>query len=148
MAKHIARHHLDINIEKTLSQIVFSHVEQPTKSKFMLGRGNQEVSAYSREKSVSLELNPLLWWQVINTHIFLLCQYLLWGYQLLLYQVRVFSKAGDIDTTQMSSLRSIQVDLHIFLKKNIHGWLFDRHSSILVFSFRKTISYYLLGLLA
>jgi hypothetical protein len=56
MTKHIARHHLDINIEKTLSQIVFSHVEQPTKSKFMLGRGNQEVSAYSREKSVSLEL--------------------------------------------------------------------------------------------
>jgi hypothetical protein len=66
-----------------------------------------------------------LWWQVINTHIFLMCQYLLWGYQLLLYQVRVFSKAGDIDTTQMSSLRSIQVDLHIFLKKNIHGVLID-----------------------
>ena len=60
MAKHIARHHLDINIKKTLSLIVFSHVEQPTKSKFMLGRGN-EVSAYNREESVSLKLNPLLW---------------------------------------------------------------------------------------
>ena len=45
MAKHIARHHMDINIEKTLS--VFSHVEQPTKSKLILGRGNEEVSAYN-----------------------------------------------------------------------------------------------------
>jgi hypothetical protein len=34
------------NIEKTL--IVFSHVEQPTKSKIILGRENGEISAYSR----------------------------------------------------------------------------------------------------
>ena len=62
MLKHIARHHVvvDINIEKML--IVFSHVvEQRIKSKIILYSGNKEVSAYSREKSVSLELNPLLW---------------------------------------------------------------------------------------
>jgi hypothetical protein len=62
MLKHIARHHVvvDINIEKML--IVFSHVVgQPIKSKIILYSGNKEVSAYSREESVSLELNPLLW---------------------------------------------------------------------------------------
>jgi hypothetical protein len=31
MAQHIAKHHVDINIEKTL--IVFSHVEQPASVK-------------------------------------------------------------------------------------------------------------------
>jgi hypothetical protein len=31
------------------------------KSKLILGRGNEEVSAYSKEESASLELNPLLW---------------------------------------------------------------------------------------
>ena len=36
------------NIEKTL--IVFSHVEQPTKSKLVLGRRNEEVSAYSSSR--------------------------------------------------------------------------------------------------
>jgi hypothetical protein len=54
MAQHIAKHHVDINIEKTL--IVFSHVEQPTK--IILGRRNEEVSVYSRKESTSLELNP------------------------------------------------------------------------------------------
>jgi hypothetical protein len=47
MQKYTPRHHVDINIEKTL--IVFSHVEQPTKSKIILGRENEEISAYSRE---------------------------------------------------------------------------------------------------
>ena len=50
---------MDINIEKTL--IVFSQDEQPIKSKIILGMGNKELSAYSREESASLELNPLLW---------------------------------------------------------------------------------------
>ena len=40
---YIAKHHIDINIEKIL--IVFSHDEQPTKSKLILGRGNEGVSA-------------------------------------------------------------------------------------------------------
>ena len=53
MAKYIPRHHMDINIEKNL--IVFSHVEQPTKSKIILGRGNEEGSAYSREELASLK---------------------------------------------------------------------------------------------
>ena len=50
---------MNINTEKT--RIIFSHVEQSTKSKLILGRGNEEVSAYSKEESASLELNPLLW---------------------------------------------------------------------------------------
>jgi len=45
--------------------IAFSHVEQPTKSKLILGRWN-EISAYSREESAALELNPLLWWPANN----------------------------------------------------------------------------------
>jgi hypothetical protein len=56
MSPAVAKHHVDINIEKTL--IVFSHVEQPTK--IILGRRNEEVSVYSRKESTSLELNPLL----------------------------------------------------------------------------------------
>ena len=132
MAQHIAKHHVDINIEKTL--IVFSHVEQPTK--IILGRRNEEVSVYSRKESTSLELNPLLWWfansykyphlSTVSIFIFVPSE-------------RVFSTAGDI--------RPIQVDLLIFKKKNIHGWFFDRCSSILVFNFIKTFSYYLLDLL-
>jgi len=59
MAKHIAKHRVDINIEKT--QIVFSHVEQPTKSKIILGRENEEVSASNREEPAFLELNPSMW---------------------------------------------------------------------------------------
>jgi len=31
------------------------------KSKIILGRENEEISAYSREEPASLELNPLLW---------------------------------------------------------------------------------------
>jgi hypothetical protein len=38
-----------------------SHVEQPTKSKIILGRENGEISAYSRKEPASLELNPLFW---------------------------------------------------------------------------------------
>ena len=30
-------------------------------SKLILGRRNEEVSAYNREESASLELNPLMW---------------------------------------------------------------------------------------
>ena len=56
MAKYIPKHHVDINIEKIL--IVFSHVEQPTKSKIILGRENEEISAYSMKEPASLELNP------------------------------------------------------------------------------------------
>jgi len=59
MAKHIAKHHVDINIEKT--QIVFSHVEQPTKSKIILDSGNEEVSAYNREEPAFNELNLSMW---------------------------------------------------------------------------------------
>lgn len=47
---------MDINIEKTL-------IEQPIKSKIILGRENEEISAYCREEPASLELNPLLWCQ-------------------------------------------------------------------------------------
>ena len=57
--KYSKTSHGYINIEKTL--IVFSHVEQPNKSKIILGRENGEISAYSREEPASLELNPLLW---------------------------------------------------------------------------------------
>jgi hypothetical protein len=62
MAKHVARHHVDIIEKLKKPLIVFSHVEQPTKSKLILGREN-EISAYSREESASLELNLLhvLW---------------------------------------------------------------------------------------
>ena len=60
LAKYIPRHHMDINIEKIL--IVFSHVEQPTKSKIILGKENEEISAYSRKEPASLELNPLILW--------------------------------------------------------------------------------------
>jgi hypothetical protein len=56
MARYIPRHHVDINIEKIL--IVFSHVEQPTKSKIILGRENEEISAYSMKEPASLDLNP------------------------------------------------------------------------------------------
>ena len=104
---------MDINIEKTL-------IEQPTKSKIILGRENEEISAYSREEHASLELNPLLWCQcqdnsykcplLSTVSIFILgipatsvpCE-------------RVFSTAGDIDTTQRFSSRPIQVDLLIIL---------------------------------
>jgi hypothetical protein len=51
----------------------------------------------------------------------------------------VFSTAGDIETTQRSSLRPIQVDLLIILKKNIHKLMVDRHSSIFVFNFTKIV---------
>ena len=61
MAKYIPRHHKDINIEKTPIVFTFSHVEQPTKSKIILGRENEQISAYSREEPAFLELNPLLW---------------------------------------------------------------------------------------
>ena len=42
MVKHIVRHYMDTNIKKTL--IVFSHVDQPNKSKIIPGRRNGEVS--------------------------------------------------------------------------------------------------------
>jgi hypothetical protein len=61
---------------------------------------------------------------------------------------RVFSTAGDIDTAHRSSLKRFQVDLLIFLKKNIHEQFFDLCSSILVFTFTKSFSYCPLGLVA
>jgi len=140
MAQHIAKHHVDINIEETL--IVFSHVKQPTKFKIILGRRNEEVSVYSRKESTSLELNPLLWWFANSykyPHLSTVSIFILGIPAICVPSERVFSTAGDI--------RPIQVDLLIFKKKNIHGWFFDRHSSILVFNFIKTFSYYLLGLL-
>ena len=153
MAKHIARHQVDINIEKTL--IVFSHVEQPTKSKFkiILGRRNEEVSAYRREDSASLELNPLFWWQA-NSYKYPLLSTVsisILGIPAtsVVYHVRdrVFSTAGDIDTAHRSFLKRFQVDVLIFLKK-IHEQFFDLCSSILVFTFTKTFSYCPLGLVA
>ena len=111
MEKHIARHHMDIidlrNKIKTL--IVFSHVEQPTTSQTIIGRGNEEVLVNNRENPASLELNPLLW-RHANSY----------EYQLL-STVSIFilgkpatSVPCEIDTTQRSSLRPIQVD---FLKR-------------------------------
>ena len=55
-----------MNIKKTL--MFFSHVEQPTKS--ILGRANDDISAYSREEHASLEFHPLLWWQA-NSYYYL-----------------------------------------------------------------------------
>jgi len=60
MAKHIARHHVVINIKK--SMMFFSYVEQPSKT--ILHRPNDGVSAYSREEPATLDFIPLLiWWQ-------------------------------------------------------------------------------------
>ena len=110
------------NIEKTL--IVFSHVKQPTKSKIILGRENEEISAYSRKEPASLELNPLFWWQANSYKYPLLSTVSIFILGISATSVpceRVFSTEGDIDTTQRSSLRQIQVDLLIILKKNIHN---------------------------
>ena len=49
MAQYIAKHHVDINIEKTLI------VKQPTKLKIILGRRNEEFSVYSRKESASIK---------------------------------------------------------------------------------------------
>ena len=148
MQKYTPRHHVDINIEKTL--IVFSHVEQPTMSKIILGRDNEQISAYSREEPAFLELNPLLWWQANSLKYPLLStlSIFIWGISATSVPCeRVFSTAGDTDTTQRSSLRPIQIDLLIILKKNIHKLMVDRCGSSFVFNFTKTCFYCLLGLL-
>ena len=67
--------------------------------------GCEQVSVYNREDPASLELNPLLWRQANS-----------YEYQLL-STVSIFilgkpatSVPREIDTTQRSSLRPIQVD--------------------------------------
>jgi hypothetical protein len=109
--KYSKTSHGYINIKKTL--IVFSHVEQPTKSKIILGRENGEILAYSREEPASLELNPLLWRQANSYKYPLLSTVSIFILGISATSVpceRVFSTVDDIDTTQMFSLRPIQVD--------------------------------------
>ena len=78
--------------------------------------GCEEVSVYNREDPASLELNPLLWRQANSYEYQLLSTvstfFAIWGYQLTSVPwEKMFSTAGDIETTQRSSLRPIQADV-------------------------------------
>ncbi|XP_039593879.1 zinc finger BED domain-containing protein 4-like [Polypterus senegalus] len=94
----------------------FSKTEQPSKGI------ERETELYRREASIPLSYCPLTWWRE-NSSKYPLLSPLVKEYLSIpatsVPSERVFSTAGDIVTAQRSQLLPENVDMLIFLKKNM-----------------------------
>ncbi|XP_073795657.1 E3 SUMO-protein ligase ZBED1 isoform X3 [Danio rerio] len=82
----------------------------------------EEVACYRQVPTLPVELNPLAWWKDNESqfpHVAKLAKCYLGVPATSVPSERVFSTAGDIVTAQRSSLSSENVDIMVFLKKNL-----------------------------
>ncbi|XP_046542888.1 E3 SUMO-protein ligase ZBED1-like [Haliotis rubra] len=106
-------------IEEIFGEVFITHVQE---AKPLSASIEEEVQKYKLEECIPLTENPLLWWKM-NAVRFpalagLVKQYL--GVcATSVPSERVFSSAGDIVTAQRASLSAENVDVLIFLKKNM-----------------------------
>ncbi|XP_065149407.1 E3 SUMO-protein ligase ZBED1-like [Paramisgurnus dabryanus] len=94
----------------------FSKTEQSSKGI------EREIELYRREPSISLSCCPLKWWRENSSKYPLLSPLVKAYFSIPATSVpseRVFSTAGDIVTAQRSQLLPENVDMLIFLKKNM-----------------------------
>ncbi|KAL3872287.1 hypothetical protein ACJMK2_040221 [Sinanodonta woodiana] len=94
---------------------------EPSKSLFQ--RADAEITRYRNEtSSIHIGDNPLMWWKVNETSFPLLAKLakmLLTIPATSVPSERVFSTAGDVVSAQRASLTGENVDILIFLKKNM-----------------------------
>ena len=106
-------------LESLFGDVFVTHVE-PAKS--IDKRVESEISDYKSEPTVPLKADPLQWWKERSGQYPIISK--LAGKLLVIPATsvaseRVFSTAGDIVTAQRGALSSDNVDLLIFLKKNM-----------------------------
>ena len=82
----------------------------------------EEVALYKAVDCISLDSNPLLWWKTNEPkypHVAELAKRYLAVPATSVPSERVFSTAGDIVSAQRAVLNAHNVDMLIFLKKNL-----------------------------
>jgi hypothetical protein len=85
-------------------------------------RASDEVEVYKQEDSIPLSSDPLAWWKQNQYKFPLLSNYAKTVLCIPATSVpseRVFSTAGDIVTGQRANIKSENVDMLLFLKKNL-----------------------------
>lgn len=91
-------------------------------AKTLVVRAEEEVARYKSERCLTLDSNSLLWWKNNAIKYPLLsnvAKYYLCIHATSVPSERVFSTAGDIATAQRAALSGENVDILIFLKKNL-----------------------------
>ena len=94
----------------------------PGKEQTFEEKVDSEITNYRKEKTLSLTECPLAWWKLNESYFPLLSRLAkrIMGIPATsVASERVFSTAGDIVTATRSTLRAENVDMLIFIKKNL-----------------------------
>ena len=103
-----------------LEDIIITKTEKGTKTK--LDQAKQEMEVYMNTETLNLGSDPLQWWKDNSWRLPLLARLAKEHLCVPATSVpseRVFSTAGDILSAQRASLNADEVDMLIFLKKNM-----------------------------
>ena len=107
-------------MESLFGDVFITKVEKPAAC--VTERVIAEINMYKDEQTMPLNKNPLMWWKV-NAHKYPLisktAKFYLGIPATSVPSERVFSTAGDIVNAQRATLSQENVDMLIFLKKNL-----------------------------
>jgi hypothetical protein len=97
-------------------------VKQEKNTRTVLEKVTEEIESYKDQESIPLANNPLHWWRDHQYKYLVLSSY---ARELLCIPAtsvpseRVFSTAGDIVSSQRAAISAENVDIQLFLKKNM-----------------------------
>ena len=107
--------------DETLWQFVDQRVAETSRVRTPTVDATVEVDQYMKQKNIARKEDPLVWWQ--NKNVYPNLQYLARKYLSVpatsVSSERLFSKAGELISARRSTLKEKNINMYLFLNKNL-----------------------------